>query len=98
MIPFLSLGALVLGLITAAMAKSQVTAETSWEAVSSNIKGLIWFTTLLNPVIGGITLYYSLFRTLPLVAKKANRISLISLCVWIAAWYALYVVYGTLPY
>lgn len=84
--------AVVLGFVTVAIAKKQLAPGTEWQSTPGTVKALIWVTDLLNPIIGGLILYYSLRSQLPAVAKKANTITFITFAIWIIvgiAYYAL---------
>ena len=85
------IGAIVLGLVVSSMVKKQNVM--TWLSAPGLVKALIWLSALLNPVFGGITLYYSMRKNFPEIAKKANRISFIAFGLWLIV-YAIY--YGLL--
>jgi len=77
-------GAVILGLVAYSMVKKQNV--TMWQAAPASIKVLIWLSALLNPVFGGVTMYYILRKNYPEIAKKANRITFIAFGIWIVFW------------
>ena len=78
MIQYAAIGAAAIGYGVSASLKKQYLTDTPWETVSGKMKALIWFTALLNPIFGGIMMYYMMHKQLPTIAKKANRITFIA--------------------
>ena len=86
-------GSIVIGLVAAFMVKKQVSSGGGWESTPGTIKAMVWISALLNPIFGGIILYYSLRGSFPSIAKKANTISFIAFGLWVVGL-AAYTVLG----
>ena len=78
------IGAVILGLVACSMVKKQNV--TMWQAAPASIKVLVWLSALLNPVFGGVTMYYALRKNYPEIAKKANRVTFIAFGIWVVFW------------
>jgi len=77
-------GAVILGLVAYSMVKKQNV--TMWQAAPASIKVLVWLSALLNPIFGGVTMYYILRKNYPEIAKKANSITFVAFGIWIVFW------------
>ncbi len=82
MFPWQLVVAIVLGVAAVVALKKKVAPGAAWQAVPGYLQALVWVAILINPVIGGLIIYYSLRTQFPLIARRANKISFIAFALW----------------